>query len=160
MTRLRLAAALAFALAVPQIAASAADLTVGGQVKHVLTLQESDLAAMPPTELDADYLTGHGRERAHYRGVLLWSLLQAAGLPDEMMQKPHGLDHVILVRGRDGYQVALSMGEIHPDFEGKNVLIAYWRDGALLAPDKLQMVVPGDKRGGRAVHEVVEIELR
>jgi len=38
------------------------------------------------------------------------------------------------------------------------VLVAYERDGKPL--DGLQLVMPGDKRGGRYVHELVHIEVK
>lgn len=49
-------------------------------------------------------------------------------------------------------------GELDPELEGKQVLIAWPRDGQPLATP--QIVVPGDKRAGRGVHDVVEIEVR
>ena len=33
------------------------------------------------------------------------------------------------VTGADGYVVALAVGELDPEFEGKSVLVAYARDG-------------------------------
>jgi DMSO/TMAO reductase YedYZ molybdopterin-dependent catalytic subunit len=47
------------------------------------------------------------------------------------------------------------MGEIDPAFEGKQVLLAYEGDGKAIP---LRLVVPGDKRGGRAVKDVVRVE--
>ena len=39
-------------------------------------------------------------------------------------------------------------------------MIAYERDGAGLADNGLRVVMPGDKRGGRYVRDVVEIEVK
>ena len=54
----------------------------------------------------------------------------------------------------------LTLAEIDPEFEGKRVILAYWRDGQPLPGGELRLVVPGDHRGGRSVREVVKIELR
>ena len=61
----------------------------------------------------------------------------------------------------DGYAVVLSEGEVDPDFEGKTVLLAYAKDGKPLNPsDGVRLVVPGDHHGGRAVRDVVKIEVQ
>jgi hypothetical protein len=62
------------------------------------------------------------------------------------------------VTGRDGYAVALSFGELDPDFEGKQIVLAYAKDGKAL--ETIQLVVPGDRRGGRAVRDVVSVDVR
>jgi DMSO/TMAO reductase YedYZ molybdopterin-dependent catalytic subunit len=134
-----------------------ADVLVDGQVRqpHPWTLAE--LKALPPASAEVTYMTGHGEENARFTGVPLWTLLGEAKLADEQGKMP-GLRHSVLVSGRDGYSVALSFGEFDPDFEGKAVLLAWQRDGKdLEAP---QLVVPGDKRGGRYVHDVVRIEVK
>ena len=41
---------------------------------------------------------------------------------------------------------------------GAGLLLAWQRDGKDL--DMPQLVVPGDKRGGRYVHDVVHIEVK
>jgi hypothetical protein len=60
----------------------------------------------------------------------------------------------VLVTGRDGYAVAVAIGEIDPDFENKTILLV--DDGA---EKGLRLIVPGDKKGGRAVRDVVRIEI-
>ena len=62
--------------------------------------------------------------------------------------------------GRDGYSVALSLGELDPDFEGKAVILAYSKDGnRLSAQDGIRLIVPNDRHGGRAVRDVVAIAV-
>jgi hypothetical protein len=63
-----------------------------------------------------------------------------------------------MAHGRDGYVVALAIAEIDPGFEGKQVLIATTQDGKPLAAPEL--VVPGDRRAGRRVHDLVGIEVQ
>jgi DMSO/TMAO reductase YedYZ molybdopterin-dependent catalytic subunit len=90
----------------------------------------------------------------------LWTLLVDASVVDAPEKGAH-LSHTILVTGSDGYAVALSMGEIDPKFEGKSVIIAYAKNGNPLGTeDGLRLIVPGDNHGGRAVRDVVRIEVK
>ncbi len=134
-----------------------ADVLVDGQVgqPHPWSLEE--LKTLAPVSAEVTYLTGHGEEHARFTGVPLWTLLGEARLADDTGKMP-GLRHAVLVTGRDGYAVALSFGEFDPEFEGKAVLLAWQRDGKDL--DAPQLVVPGDKRGGRYVHDVARIEVK
>ena len=63
-----------------------------------------------------------------------------------------------MVRGGDGYAVALAIGEIDPAFENKQVVLADAQDGQPLAAARL--VVPGDAKAGRSVRGVAAIEVR
>ena len=151
--RLALAAAL-FGLAGSAYAAEPA-VDVNGHAEHALHLTAADLKALPQASADVSFETGHGQESAHYTGALLWDIVGKAGITDEPGAKAkHHLQHALLVTGRDGYAVAVAIGEIDPDFENKTVLLV--DDGA---EKGLRLVVPGDKKGGRAVRDVVRIEI-
>jgi len=131
--------------------------SISGAVESPLNLLESDLRRLPPTEVTVSFETNHGQEQGTFRGVLLWSLLSKATIVDGAEKSSH-LSHTITIVGRDGYQVALSIGEIEPKFEGKSVILAYDRDGVpASAADGLRLVVPGDRHGGRDVRDVVQI---
>jgi DMSO/TMAO reductase YedYZ molybdopterin-dependent catalytic subunit len=155
------AAALVVGLCLAVTGASADDgLTVTGQVQTPLHLGVADIQALPATTVSVSPMAGHGSEPATYSGVLLWTVLEKAGLSNKP-GKNTVLRHVILVTGRDGYAVALSAGEIAPDFEGKSVILAIEKDGQPLpAADGIRLIVPGDKRGGRAVRDVVTIDVQ
>lgn len=139
--------------------AEAGDLVVDGLVQHEVHLAEADIAALPATELDASFQTGHGADTAHYKGVLLWSLVEKAGLALEPGKRT-SLRHYLLIFGRDGHAVAVSIGELDPDFEGKQAILAYARDGKALDGDEVRLIIPGDKHGGRAVHDVARVEVK
>ncbi len=62
--------------------------------------------------------------------------------------------------GADGYTVAVAIGEMDPEFEGKSVILAYTKDGQKIPGTGLRLVVPGDQRGGRSVHDMVRVEIR
>jgi hypothetical protein len=91
-----------------------------------------------------------------YTGVLLWSLIEAAGGIDDTTRNAV-VRHTIRVTATDNYVVVLSTGEIAPDFGNKAALVAYERDGKPL--DNFRLVMPGDKHGARDVHDVVTIAV-
>ena len=134
-------------------------LTISGEVRnpHEVTLEE--LQRLPPTSVQISFLTGHGPEAGTFTGALLWRILNDAVLIDGPGKNAR-LRHIIIVTGRDGYSVALSLGELDPDFEGKAVILAYSKDGNRLRPsDGIRLVVPNDRHGGRAVRDVVAIAV-
>jgi hypothetical protein len=67
----------------------------------------------------------------------------------------------VVVTGSDCYEVILSLGEVRPDFGGSaQVLVAYaLGDGSPLSASEgaMRLVVPGDKKGGRYVSNIVRI---
>ena len=82
---------------------------------------------LPAVEEKISFLTAHGPEQARYTGALLRSVLDRA----EMLggDRRARLHRTIMVTGRDGYTAVLALAEIDPEFEGKQVLLAYRRDG-------------------------------
>jgi len=136
---------------------AAEGVAIDGQVQHATRLSLSDIEAIPATELTASFESSKGTVAGHYKGVLLWTLLDKAGLPEETGKNHHHLQRSVLVVGSDGYTVALSLGELEPDFEGKQVLLAYESDGK--PEPSLRLVVPGDHKAGRNVHDVVRVTL-
>jgi hypothetical protein len=107
---------------------AARTVVISGSAGSALNFSETDLRALPATEVTVSFETSHGLEQGTFRGVLLWSLLSKAGITDAPAKSSH-LAHTISVEGRDGYKVALSIGEVDPKFEGKSVIVAYDRDG-------------------------------
>ena len=141
----------------PAAAPAAAELALTGQVEHPSTLTLADLRALPPTSVEVAHPGNQGEQRASYTGALLWTLLSAA-VPVERNGPRTRLEHTLLARGRDGYAVALAIGELDPRMAGKQVVVAYARDGA--PTPALQLVVPGDSHAGRSVRDLVAIEVR
>jgi DMSO/TMAO reductase YedYZ molybdopterin-dependent catalytic subunit len=134
---------------------AAPGIAVDGHAEHALRLTIDDLKALPQSAVDVTFTTGHGPQSGHFTGVLLWDVIQKAGIVDEAGAKTkHHLQHALLVVGRDGYAVVVSLGEIDPEFEGKTVLLT--DDNAA---EGVRLVVPGDKAGGRNVRDVVRIEI-
>ena len=149
-----MAAGLLMALAA---SASAQSVSLEGRVAHPRTITTAELQSAPATSVTVGYDTEHGPQHGRYTGELLWTLIDGAGPIDEPGKRTR-LQHTILAKGRDGYAVALAIGEIDPSFEGKQVIVAYEQDGKPLPG--LKLVVPNDRKGGRSVHDLATLEVR
>lgn len=66
---------------------------------------------------------------------------------------------VVRVTGADGYTAVIALGEMAPQFAGHPIQIADHMNAAPIPDHGLRLVVPGDKRGGRSVRDVVRIEI-
>ena len=150
-----MAAVLSAAAALPCQAQPAAALTLSGRVVHPASLSTADLTKLPTITLDLP--AKPGQPAPHVTGVLLWTLLNGAGWSDLPGRKTH-LQHVVLAHGRDGYAVAVSIGEIDPALEGEQILVVTGRDGKPLPA--LELAVPGDHKAARHVKDLVALEVQ
>lgn len=139
-------------------AAAVQSPTVGleGKVKTPRQFSLDDLKKLPAQHADVTFQTDHGPVTASFTGVLLWSLIDAAGGIDDP-EKGAAVRHAIRVTAKDGYVMVTSTGEIAPEFGGKEALVAYERDGKPL--EDFRIVMPGDKHGARNVRDVVTISI-
>lgn len=138
-------------------AAQSIELSLDQDAPKVVLTRES-LAALPQIERDVSFETSKGPSSGHYKGVLFWDVLEANRAFDGLEHNAE-LKKTFVVTGRDGYQIAFSVGEIHPDFGDTPMMVATEVDGQPFA-DGLRLVVPGDRRGARNVREIVAIDLR
>jgi VCBS repeat-containing protein len=155
---LRTLVLLALLTMAPSVRAQEPAVEIVGIGSAPIRLTPEALAAAPVAERDVTFDTSKGPATCHYKGVLLWDILQANKALDGL--KPaEQLKKTFLVSAKDGYQIAFSIGEIHPDFGNLPLLLVSAVDGKAL-DGGWRLVAPGDKRGARAVYEVVKIELR
>jgi DMSO/TMAO reductase YedYZ molybdopterin-dependent catalytic subunit len=133
-------------------------LSIEGRVKHPRRFDFEALRKLPAETVQVSFEGERGAQSSSFTGVRLWTLLDRAGGMDDPA-KGAELRHVIKITGRDGYAVVLSTGEIAPEFGGKPALIAYQQDGSMLGEAGLRLVMPGDKRGGRNVRDVVAVAV-
>ena len=132
-------------------------VSIEGRVEHPRTLSSAELQALPPVTVETDFVRAGGQRRATFTGASLWPLLSEAGMVDEPGEKTF-FRHVVIAHASDGYAVAVSVGELDPNGEGKDVIIAYAEDGK---PTKgLRLVVPGDHHAARSLHDLSAIEVR
>ncbi len=116
------------------------------------------IAQLPSIKVSVSIGTMHGTFRGSFEGPLLWTILQDAGVVDPKKPRKQ-VGEAVLVTGRDGYTAVFGAGEIAPEFEGKLIVLADRVDGKPLGPDHLRIVVPGDRRGGRSVRDVIRIAV-
>jgi hypothetical protein len=133
-------------------------VVIAQSVEQTQTIDLAAVQALPQVDQHVSMQTEHGPVQATFRGALLWTVLQKAGA---ITGDPRShVRRVVMVTGRDGYTAALALGEVDPEFEGKQVIVADQQDGQPLQGGSLRLLVPGDKRGGRSVRDIVRIELR
>ena len=133
-------------------------ITVSTGTGTPVTLTTAQLASLPSVTLSVSFGTDHGPMRAQFTGPLLWTVLSDAKAIDPA--KPRSLVPLtVAVTGQDGYVAAIALGEIAPAFEGKKIILAEKMDGKPLGLEHFRLVVPGDKRGGRSVRDVVGIAV-
>jgi DMSO/TMAO reductase YedYZ molybdopterin-dependent catalytic subunit len=137
--------------------AAGAPLAVTGLVSNPLHLTLADLSGFPATHVSATQVSGRGPVPLDCTGASLAAILDKAVL--NLGSKNNAkLAHSVLISADDGYAVALSLGEIDPDYGNESAIIATTCNGKPM--DAPRLVVPSDKHGGRAVNGVVSIEVK
>jgi molybdate transport system substrate-binding protein len=127
-----------------------------GQASHMLSFER--LAALKPMTQRVGFLTSQGEQQNEWTGPLLWDVLAASGVADAIKPAEH-VRLAVRVTGADGYTAVVALAEISPQFAGRPIQLADHLNGALLPDHGLRLVVPGDKRGGRSVRDVVRIDI-
>jgi hypothetical protein len=141
-----------------QTAPAPGTVTVVGIAGTPVTLSQATLASLPSAKLHVSFGTDHGPTSATFQGPLLWTVLVHEGV----VSAAHPRDatrQVLLVTGRDGYTAVLALGEIAPQFEGKQTILADSMNGRPLGLGHWRIVIPGEQRGGRDVRDVARLQL-
>lgn len=153
MKALMIAAALLAPL--PALAQSV-DLT-GPAGQHV-TLTAAQLAVLPRVKVTLD---NHGTQH-DFEGPLLIDVLAKAGAPTGAAIHGPELATIVLVTAKDGYQVAIGLGEADPGTRPNRIILADRSDGQPLGATAgpFQLVIEGDVRPARSARMVTAIEVR
>jgi len=134
-------------------------LTISGEVTKPLTLQASDLKAMPHTEV-----TGKDRDGKEHRysGIPLSVLLKQAGATLGAALRGENLMKYAVIKAIDGYEVMFALPELDPEFATRTILLADSVDGAPLPQGvgPYRVVVPDEKKPARWIREVKAIDIR
>jgi hypothetical protein len=133
-------------------------ITVIGPSHTPVNVSLGELAGLPTMQIHINFLTERGPHSASFEGPLLWAVLEQAGVIDPANHR-NQVSQTVVILGQDGYRAVLALGEIAPEFEAKQVILAERMDGSPLDGDHLRVVVPLDKRGGRSVRDVTRIEV-
>ncbi len=149
-----------FALLYPARAAAPPAFQVAGAVGKPRTWTAAQLQKELPASIQTVSYTRKGTAHTAH-AVPLWAVVQAEQPQINPQIKRHLLQFVASVRGRDGYTVLFTLGEIAPDFGASAVWVAWDEDGKPLPEDDgpVELIVPGDKRAARWVHGVSAITL-
>ena len=143
---------------VPGMRADAPGIEIAREGGPARLVAASELATLPAVQVTVRSELGHGPSQRTFSGPLLWTVLERGGLVEGLGARDQARAAVV-VTGRDDYVAVIALGEISPEFEAKQVIIAENVDGQPIPPENLRIVVPGDKRGARNVHEIGWIKL-
>jgi DMSO/TMAO reductase YedYZ molybdopterin-dependent catalytic subunit len=132
-------------------------LVVRGEVKSELKLRLAEVSALPSSTVTVTERDGS----AKYDGVFLHNILSRAGVPLGESLRGDALQLCVMVKAADGYRAAFALAELDPALTDKKVLLAFRREGKELDANTgpLRLVVPDEKRHGRWVRRVTEIEI-
>lgn len=133
-----------------------------GEIEQPGALTIADLETLPVETVDVSYESRDGAQQHSYTGVRLFAVLERAGLIVAPDRNNDRLAKYVVMTSKDGYEVAISWGEIDPDFGNAPILLAWEEDGAQLTGEDgpVRLVTPGDVRGGRYAFGVIKIEVR
>jgi molybdate transport system substrate-binding protein len=127
-----------------------------GQASRVISAAR--VATLKAITQRVGFMTERGEQQREWTGPLLWDVLLASGAIDSV--KPgEQVRLAARVTGADGYTAVIALAEIAPQFAGRPVQLADHMDGALIPDKALRLVVPGDRRGGRSVRDVIRIDI-
>ncbi len=123
-----------------------------GLVMTPATYDRVALAALPQSSLKVGDNT--------YTGVSLWTLLSKADIVTHPEIKNDVLREIVVATASDGYKLAISLGEINPEFGNQPCLIATQRDGAdFTSGGFARLVFPNDVKKGRWVVNLTSIKV-
>lgn len=125
-----------------------------GALAHPEILTVADLQKLPAHTETVTFNTSTGPQTHTFTGPLLLDVLTQAGPQFDPTIKNDKLRYYISVSATDNYRALVAYGEIDPNFENKQVLLATSQDNQSLATAGPRLVVPGDLAGGRYVTNV------
>ncbi len=122
-----------------------------------------DPAALAKIEKKVEIKVQERDGEASYRGVPLRTLLEDQWKgPKPAMSDLRALsDAVLIIRGTDGYQAAVSAASVAMDDSGERYVLALERNGKPLDKDQgpVKLLIPGDPMRVRWVRNIEAVEL-
>jgi molybdopterin-dependent oxidoreductase-like protein protein len=135
--------------------ASAGGIALSGAIQHPAQLTMAQLRAMPAVDVKVDQKTEKGPFTGDFHGVLLWTLINNAGLVNGPARHAILLHGIVVSAAGDNYGTLISLGEIHPELGNAQVILATEENGKPLAQPIL--IVPGDIKAARDVRNVTSV---
>jgi len=154
---------------VPDVTSASApapgQVALDGLLERTGPLDLTTLAPDDITEIETPEMMGHGQQAIpprRYSGVLLYRLLELAGIRLTPGNHEDFLRKVIVVTGTDGRAVVIAGGEVEPRFRAGQILLATHRDGQPLDDREgpVRLVIPYGRQPGRWTRDVVAVSLR
>lgn len=109
---------------------------LGGAVANPAVFDGAALAALDgQLTQTVTYTSGSGQVTDTYTGVLLWDLLEDAGVLTDPAVRNDLLGFYAVATGSDGYRAVYSLGEIAPGSGGEPIMVAYDDTLGQLGPD-------------------------
>lgn len=143
----------------PQVIYPLDSLVVSDPYHAPIVLSPADFRALPHITIKVH--NGHTDAEENYSGVPLETLLAKANAPVGKEFRKEALRTYLLASGTDGYSVLLSLAEVDSTFHSGQVIVADARDGQPLGKNgPFQLIVPGDSRPARWVHNLNSIKLQ
>ena len=127
-----------------------------GQASRVISTDR--ISALKAITQKVAFMTDRGEQQSEWTGPSLWDVLAASGVT-ESIKPGEQVRLTVRVTGADGYSAVIALAEIAPQFAGRPIQLADHMNGALLPDHALRLIVPGDRRGGRSVRDVIRIDI-
>jgi len=136
----------------------APSIGVNGLAGTRATLDQVDLSKLPQQTVNA---TDHGKA-VTFQGVLLKDILGKVATPTGEAFHSTGASYYVLAVAADGYKAVFAWAEVDPGFTDPKVYVVRKRDGQWLSAHDgpFALVVPGEKRNGRWVRNLVGLAIR
>ena len=135
-----------------------------GEVNQVKTFTLPDLLLQSHnwTRVKDFFLAGSGSDSGTFTGILLWDLLQEAGVIVDPARRNDLSRKSVLITGSDCYEQLYALGELDPRLGGSHqIIVAFLRDDVLLDDGEgmARIINPGDKAGTRRVRNITHIRV-
>ena len=122
-----------------------------------MVFTRADLDALPHFKITA---SPSGTPET-FEGVAVKSVLEKAGITFGESSKGKRLESCLLVEAADGYRVVIALPELDPAFDGKQVMLAFTKDGKPLDQKEgpYRVVIPDEKRMARWVRQTMTLKI-
>ena len=120
-------------------------------------LARSDIESLPHVKVAT-----HGSEsNTTFEGVALKTVLEKGGVEFGHSMRGKRLASCLLVEAADGYSAVIALPEIDPDFNDKQIVLAFLQDGKPLdtKAGPYRIVIPDEKRMARWVRQVTTLKI-
>jgi hypothetical protein len=133
-------------------------VTVHGLGASTVKLSVADLAKLPQQTVQFT----DQEKPVTYEGVFLMDVLSKVDLPLGEAFHKTGASYYLLVDASDGYKAVFAWAELDPGFTDRRTYLVTKREGKPLTDSEgpFRLLVPTDKRGGRAVHQVTGLTIK